>query len=252
MKFRPVFVALVIGGLLALSIPVVADHVAGTVPATIPHPALTAAQDNGFYIQVFKQTTGERYWRAPYLFSTPYQPNSGWLAGDRTGYGCAYAFLHHDGVLVGRVTFERLPGASYAYIIDKFMPEGQRFWDGSPTPVPGEGQGYRDCPPVDQSYDTVANPDERPKIVYWSAASVVALPKALEIRDYADTEVLAGVTFDLIEVIDEPFTVTAPTTGPQTVNSRVTVLAREAGVPFAVVYYDGIGTGQVTEENLGG
>lgn len=227
---------------------------AATVPETIPHPFIAARYNNGFYISVFKQPTGERYWQAPYLYSTPYISNTGWLAGDRVAYHCAYTFLQHNGEIVGRVTFQRIAGASsYVQIIDKFMPEGVRWYDGSPTPVAGEGNKYSDCPPVSQAYEPSSSPDERPKVVYWTAAMTNAEPKALEIRDYLTIQPgVAGTTFDLIEVIDEPFTVNAPTSGVLTVNSRVTVLARENGVPFTVVYYDGIGTGQVTEEACDG
>lgn len=246
---RRLFVALILG-LFVLSIPVMADHVSGTVPATIPHPSITAAKNNGFYIMVKKTSTGgPNYWTAPYLYATPYVPDTGWTPGDRVAYACAYAFLEHDGELVGRVTFQRLQAASaYAFVVDKFMNESERYWDGSLTPDPN-ATGYSDCPAPSQSYTTVTVPDERPKVVYWSGATAASAAEALEIRDYAGIVTgVAGTTFDLVEVIHEPFTVTAPTSGVQTVNSRVTVLAREAGVPFAVVYYDGIGTGQVSDE----
>lgn len=225
---------------------------AATVPETIPHPFIAARYNNGFYLMVKKVIPGgsTQYWSAPYLYSTPYVPNTGWLAGDRVAYNCAYAFLQHNGTIVGRVTFHRIAGASsYAQIVDKFMSEGQRFYDGSLTPISGEGNEYRDCPSVSQSYETVVTPDERPKVVYWSGATNAALGVAIEIRDYLTVQPsLPNITFDLVDVISTPFQITTLTSGVQTVNSRVAVLAREAGVPFAVVYYDGIGYGQVTEE----
>lgn len=243
MKRSVYFVAVVLA--LVAAVPAFAEHVGGTVPETIPHPSITASKANGFYILVKKSTPegDPNYWTAPYLYSTPYSSNTGWIPGDRVGYACAYMFLQQNGVIVGRVTFQRLLAAeSYVQIVDKFMDESERFWDGSPTPDPN-ATGYNDCPPPSQSYETASVPDERPKVVYWSGG------QALEIRDYTTTVTgIPDVTFDLVEVIHEPFQVTAPTTGTQTVNSRVTVLAREAGVPVAVVYYDGIGTGQVSEE----
>lgn len=244
-KILLVILALVTSGLAMVA-------VAATVPETIPHPFIAARYNNGFYFTVKKLLPQypytQVYWSAPYLYETPYVPNTGWLAGDRVAYHCAYTFLQHNGEIVGRVTFQRVAGASsYVQIIDKFMPEGVRWYDGSPTPVAGEGNRYSDCPPVSQNYEPGAIPDERPKVVYWSGDT------ALEIRDYLTIKPgVAGVTFDLIDVIDEPFTVTAPTSGVLTVNSRVTVLARENGVPFTVIYYDGIGIGQVTEEACNG
>lgn len=240
-KILLVILALVTSGLALAAM-------AATIPETIPHPQIAARYNNGFYFTVKKQTVqwpfSQVYWSAPYLYATPYVPNTGWLPGDRVAYSCAYTFLQHEGEIVGRVTFQRVAGASgYVQIIDKFMPEGVRWYDGSFTPVAGEGNRYSDCPPVDQSYGAVVVPDERPKVVYWSGDTV------LEIRDYLTIQPgVAGTTFDLIDVIDEPFTVNAPTSGVLTVNSRVTVLARENGVPFTVIYYDGMGTGQVTEE----
>jgi hypothetical protein len=233
----------------ALAAPAAADHVSGTVPETIAHPNITQALNNGFYLMVKKGSGGgPSYWNAPYLYVTPYTSDTGWLPGDRVAYACAYAFLQHNGQLVGRVTFQRLSGsASYVFINDKFMNESERYWDGSPTPDPN-GTGYSDCPPPGADYTTEVVPDERPKVVYWEGATAASPAEALEIRDYLGiVPGVAGTTFDLIEVIHEPFQVTAPTTGVQTVNSRVTVLAREFGVPVAVVYYDGIGTGQVSE-----
>lgn len=235
--------------LFALATPAAADHVGGTVPATIPHPSITAAKNNGFYVMVKKTSTGgPNYVNAPYLYVTPYTANTGWVPGDRVGYDCAYAFLHHNGELVGRVTFQRLSGsASYTFVVDKFMDESERFYDGTPTPDPN-AEGYSDCPPVQQDYTTELVPDERPKVVYWEGATITSPAEALEIRDYTTVVPgVAGTTFDLLEVIHQPFQVTAPTTGVQTVNSRVPVLIRENGVPVAVVYYDGIGTGQVSE-----
>lgn len=234
-------------GLMAVSVPVVADHVPteATVPETIPHPRIV--EGNGFDIFIKKATpTGSQtYWTAPYLFATPYTQNTGWIPGDRVAYDCAYAFLQQNGVIVGRVTFLRLGSAnSYASVIDKWMNESQRFYDGTKNPDPSIN--YWNCPAASQAYEPTNVPDERPKVVYWTGDT------ALEIRDYTNTTTgVAGTTFDLVEVIHEPFQTITPVTGtPQTVNSRVTVLAREAGVPFAVVYYDGLGSGQVSEELL--
>lgn len=231
---------------LLLALPAIAD---GTVPPTIPHPQITAAKNNGFYFMVKKGTTGgPNYVKLPYLYSTPYVANSGWLPGDRVGYSCMYSLFQHNGKITGRVTVQRLAGTSaYAFLVDAFMAEAQRFYDGSLIPDP-EVKGHNDCPPVQQTYTPEQVPDERGKVVFWEGSSISHFGQALEIRDYTTVVPgVPGVTFDVLDVIDQPFQVTAPTTGLQWVNSRVPVLLRENGVPVVILYYDGIGTGQVSE-----
>lgn len=217
--------------------------VQSTLPPTIPHPPINA--ENGFIFGVTKIDIPNNqfwdWWRAPYLWTTPYVPNSGWVAGDRVAYGGAYAFMVLDGEIVGRVTFRALSeAASYMRINDTYMPEGQRYYDGSLCP-PGTVQvPFGELPASTQSYETELVPDERPVIAFF----VNHVP--IEIRDYRTTVVeTEGVTFDELDPITEPFEVDCAFTGIHIVNDRRTVLARENGVPTVVVYYDGMGEGSV-------
>lgn len=214
------------------------------VPETIPY--LEPRETQGFTIMLNANNPSRALWRAYYFYDTFYADNTGWLPGDRVAYSCAYMFLQHNGEIVGRVTFRAIPPPphtdSYIVVNDKFMNEGERYYEGSPTP-PGTVQVPKgDCPFVTQSYATELVPDERPKIVYWQGNN------ALEVRDYAGIVPFSpGVTFDVTEVITEPFQITSPVTGQtHTVNQRISVLERENGVPGVIVYYDSLGSGEVS------
>lgn len=213
------------------------------VPDTIPHPGINGR--NGFLFGVTNRDTPELLWRAPYLHEVPYALESGWLAGDRVGYGCAYTFLQHLGKITHRVTFRAIPGFPnpYIQINDTYMNEGERYYDGSPTP-PGTIQvAPLECPAVAESYETIQVPDERPNIVLWDG-------EAVELRDYRTITPAPGVTFDVVDEIHIPFTVHSSTSGDHTVYHRITVIAREDGVPIVVLYYDAIVVGaSVTDES---
>lgn len=226
---------------LTLSVPALAAE----VPPTIPHPGING--DNGFKIGVTNLDTRTLLWNAPYLYATPYVPNSGWWAGDRVAYSCAYFFLQHNGEIIGRGTFRAIPDASsYMRINDSYMDEGgneipgpeqERYYDGSPNPTGQQAPAF-ECPAVSESY-APSTADERPVVAFWHGDEVV------EIRDYRTTDAAAGVTFDVVAEIREPFTVTSSVSGTHTVNSRITVVAMDHGVPVAVVYYDALGSGSM-------
>jgi hypothetical protein len=213
----------------------------GVIPATIPHPGING--DNGYRIGLHAKDPERTFWQAPYLYEVPYIADAGWVAGDRVGYGCAYGFLHHEGEIIGRFTFRKVDAADYVVINDTYMAEGERYYDGSPT---GGIQQVPDfeCPVTDQTYEATNAPDEDPLVVFWNAAG-----QAVEIRDYRGVVPGPGVTFQVMEVITQPFQVTSSASGTHTVNGRVTVLARENGVPVVVVYYDAIGRGTITENS---
>jgi hypothetical protein len=207
------------------------------VPETVPHPGING--DNGYVIGVTNLDTRTLLWRAPYLYDTPYADFTGWLPGDRVGYGCGYGFLEYNGEIVGRFTFRAIPdAASYMRINDSYMEEGVRYYDGSLTP-PGTVQVPAfECPEVSESY-APSTADERPVVVFWQE------DQALEIRDYRTTDAAPGVTFRVAAEIREPFQVTSSVSGTHTVNSRVSVVAMDGGVPVAVVYYDALGSGSM-------
>lgn len=232
-KKRTGFIGAVLAFIFAL------PAVAAEVPPTIPHPGING--DNGFVIGLTNLDTRTLLWRAPYLYETPYVVNSGWLPGDRVGYGCAYGFLEHNGEIIGRFTARAIPGAAdYMRVNDTFMEEGVRWYDGLTTPPINVQVPAFECPEVTESYQTQQVPDERPVVVYWHDN------EAIEIRDYRTIDPAPGVTFDLVAEIREPFTITSPNTGrTHTVNNRITVVAREAGVPEILFYYDSLGEGSM-------
>lgn len=186
-------------------------------------------------------------WDAKYQDQVPYTADvAGWLGGEREAYACAYMFLQHEGELIGRVIFAavkppRTAVGFYGQVKDTEMIEGVRFFDGSPTPVGTIHTEPGECPGTTIPYETGVGPDVRPRIGYVHNGEVI------EIRDYGPTEVAPGLVFNVVEVIDSPFTVTVPS-GTSTVNERVTVLGSLNGTPQIAVYYDAIGSGELIFE----
>lgn len=173
------------------------------------------------------------WWNATYKRTLPYAPNTGWVDGDRCGYTAMYAFLQRNGVLVGRVTFIRIPGASaYAVVNDKYMDEAERWYNGDPAEEPGTGQDneLKDCPPPNAAYEPYTGPSELPTILY------VDNGQTIEVRDYKATVNGPAIKFRQVESTD----------------TRITVLAYENNLPVIVVYYEApFGNGVVMESDLG-
>lgn len=233
---------------LTLSIPAAAAD----IPPTLEHPRVDA--ENGYYFGVIDRNTKTLLWRAPYHHELLYQLNTGWLNGDRLAYHCMYGFIQQDGVIVGRFTVRAIPTAdnnsdgAYIQINDSYMEDAPgspqdtaggpaRRYDGS-VRDPNIQSPFADCPQdvgIDYQPGTA---DERPIIPFWNNGEVI------ELRDYRNTVAAPGVTFEELEPITTPFQVTTGN-GTHTVNDRRTVLARLNGLPVAVVYYDGLGTGSV-------
>lgn len=180
------------------------------------------------------------WWDADYYRNL--NSGAGWLDGDRLAYNCAYMFLEDEsGDVVGRVTFVRI---QYALVNDRFMVEGQRLFDG--TFVGTGGQLYHPsfCADILADEYTFANvPDERPIVRYVGN-------EVLEVRNYRNTVVGEGLTFDQVAVVTEPFTITDPDGDVSTVYSRVTVLARENGNAVVAVYYDSLDPSVVITSDL--
>ena len=198
------------------------------IPETIPYRKLN--KDKGDYrIETANLDTGQNWWKAPYIGQwLPYTPNAQWLNGDRVAYQCAYGFLEHEGEIVGRFAFDRVPGVTYGRVNDRYMEEGERYWDGT-LAAPDAPPQLNDCKPNSGfTYEEWDGPDERPRVVFWSATGDV-----LDIRDYRNTAT-STVKFRLFDV--------SPT--------RVTVVAYElaTNLPVVVVYYDALGTGTVTAD----
>jgi len=156
------------------------------------------------------------WWDADYFRTLPFTSATGWTDGDRSGYRCLYGFLTWRGRIAGRVTFTRVPGATYAVINDEEMVEGARMYDGS-LPLPGSSRELGDCPAPDQAYEPYLGLDERPVVTYETNRR-----RLLELRDYRQTIAGSAIKFRLAE------------STPQ----RVTVVAYFNDQPAIVIYYD--------------
>lgn len=157
---------------------------------------------------------------------------AGWVDGDRKGYSCGYAFLAYRGFIVGRVTYSRIdpPDATpYTVVLDKFMVEGERNYDGTLNtynvpagggerqPAPG-----RSCPfPLENGYGPlVGDPGPKPTVTFQHG------PHTIEIRDFADPadsdNVGPGHEFKIVSESD----------------TRIEVIAYQDGTPVLAIYYD--------------
>lgn len=172
----------------------------------------------------------EPWWDAPYFRDLPFTTGAGWTDGDRAGYRCMYAFLLYQGEVVGRVTFTRVPAAdSYAAVKDKFMVEGERYYDGTLAPENAPKE-LGECPWPVADYAPATGSDQRPTITYSTTSGSV-----LEVRNYKNTVALNGITFRQVE------------STPQ----RVTVVAYKDNLPAIVIYYESMVPGVVMNSDLG-
>lgn len=164
---------------------------------------------------------GVTWWQAPYLRSLSFTSGVGWTDGDRGQYRCLYAFLLRNGAVVGRVTFTTKGGESgnYPFVLDKYMVEAARYYDGKVAPK-GKVELHQ-CPPPSEEYQPYSGPDQRPTIKYMSPAG-----ETLEIRNYKNTLALPDVKF-------QQFAKT-----PQ----KVTIVAHKDGQPKVFIYYESMDT----------
>ena len=170
------------------------------------------------------------WWDAYYFRSLPFASSTGWTDGDRSGYRCFYSFLMNQGQVVGRVTFTRVEDAAgYASVNDKYMLEGQRYYDGTVAP-PGAGKELGECPAPVQDYTPFTGPGQKPTITYSTTGG-----QLLEVRNYKPLVTGAGITFQQIESTDQ----------------RVTVVAYFNNLPVIVVYYDSMVSTVVMNSDLG-
>jgi hypothetical protein len=156
--------------------------------------------------------------RFPYDMSlTQFDPDAGWVEGDRVAYRCAYTFLVEDGAIVARVTFTRPPQASeYVRLNDKFMHEGERYYDGSWAGVPQIPE--EECPTPGERYRKLkGRVGPRPLIIFSAADG-----HTLEIRDYSKIKRNRRTEFKIRSATPD----------------RVTVVAYRDRRPVMVVYYD--------------
>ncbi|MFN2487943.1 MAG: hypothetical protein ABR609_15315 [Acidimicrobiia bacterium] len=197
-----------------------------TTTSTLPLPQPTGEQ----WTAILGNTdTGAPWWSALYYRSLPYFGTTGWVDGDRVGYKCLYGFLQYEGQIVGRVTFTRVQEAeAYAFVNDKYMLEGARYYDGTLAP-PSAGAELGDCPEPALSYEPWNGSSQTPTVTYNLASGQV-----LEVRNYKTLEHCDCITFQQTEK-------TA---------SRVTVVAYEYGLPVIVVYYESMVPGVIMASDL--
>ncbi|MGH2595270.1 MAG: hypothetical protein ACRDH7_04825 [Actinomycetota bacterium] len=182
-----------------------------------PLPSAPAvARPAWFRIQASANGTKAKF---SYLLSLPGQggAETGWTAGDRVAYRCAYAFLRSGGQLVARVTFTRI---EYANINDKYMDEGSRYYDG--TVYTGTHHQLNDCPGASEPYVDVSGPIGPLPVVTFADADSSSI---LEVRDYAHvTQNGGGIPWQFKIVSATP--------------DRVTVVGYQSGEPALAIYYD--------------
>lgn len=186
-------------------------------PPTTTAPVTTTTSSGGtpapqFQVFMYAETGGD-YWKAVYVRDLP--SGAHWLDGDRHAYKCAYMFLEYQGQIVGRVTFTQVPGADYAWVNDKNMEEGVRYYDGSLAPA-GAPIELGQCPPPTEAYVPSTAPDMRPTLAFSANGT------HLETRNYKTIVAGPGITFRQTS---------------KTAN-RITVVAYKDGLPVVVVYYD--------------
>lgn len=203
------------------------------VPATTTTSGGLAAPEGDHFTTLLtgitEAGTNEQWWDAPYFRSLPFASSTGWTDGDRGGYRCFYAFLLNQGQVVGRVTFTRVPEAdSYAFINDRYMEEGVRYYNGSLAPADAPRE-LGECPSPSTAYQPATGSDQRPTITYTLGQTL------LEVRNYKNTVVGAGITFRQVESTD----------------SRITVVAYKDNLPAIVIYYDSMVPGLVMDSDLG-
>ena len=203
--------------------------VPATTTTTGPLPSPSGEHFTTLLRGIAESGPNEFWWDAPYFRNLSFAPSTGWTDGDRSGYRCFYAFLLNQGQVVGRVTFTRVEeAASYASISDRYMSEGVRYYDGSLAPE-GASRELGDCPAPSTAYASATGSDQRPTVTYTLGGTV------LEVRNYKNTVVGAGITFRQVESTD----------------TRVTVVAYKDNLPAIVIYYDSMVPGLVMNSDLG-
>lgn len=169
-EFTPEWAQYVHAGLTSLGIPEFNPVVDPPPPPPPPPPvglvippSLTQTipgfkANESFRFETSNKDTASKWFDAdyiahgmPYLYPEAIPGNhdhAWWVAGDREGYAIAYGFMYDkhpapfgmnvirqpgEGKFIARVTFARPPDAAYAKVNDRYMAEGQRFYDGTLT-----------------------------------------------------------------------------------------------------------------------
>lgn len=183
----------------------------------------------------------------PYLYddAIPGQHmHAWWVPGDRQGYACAYAFMYdqhpnpfghpdivRDGTFIAKVSIARPPEAGYGKVNDRYMEEGQRYYDGTHA-FEGQEINSEDClaevlDPFDYAGYEPHGPDQI-RIGLLKSDGQVA-----DIRDFTDVLVDDNTGhFEFIGLED----------------GRATVVFILKGLVSHVIYYDALNDGQIVVE----
>lgn len=187
----------------------------------------------------------------PYLYEGAVPGNhdhAWWVAGDREGYRCAYSFMYdqhpnplnslptpREGHFIARATVVRPLEAGYGRVNDKYMDEGQRYYDGTVHTGPGAEIIDEDC------QKTALDPD------FDYANYVPHGPDAIRVGLFKADGQIADV-----RDFTHPQVATAPTSHYEyvgTKDGRVTVVYVVDGLGVShVVYYDALADGQIAVE----
>lgn len=187
--------------------------IAALIGALVSSSAPSFASPSAFTIMASAEGTKVKF---AYLLSLPVDAATGWVAGDRVAYRCAYMFLRSGGELVARVTFTRI---EYAKVNDKRMDEAARYYDG--TVYTGSARQLNDCPAPTEPYVEATGPIGPLPVITFSDASTGA---TLEVRDYRNVVQTGGVPWEFQIVAATP--------------DRVSVVAYQSREPVVAIYYD--------------
>lgn len=245
------------------------------IPPTLPYVPTPGFEASGsFKFETSNVDTGQRWLDAeyiahgmPYLYSDAVPGNhdhAWWVPGDREGYRIGYAFLYDkhpnplpepfftehgtvqrdpdEGHFIGRVTVSRPKDAAYAKISDRYMEEGQRFYDGDKYTGGGAEITEEDAWAVSASpfeYEPDTRPGQAIRVGMWRER-----PEGVfEIADIRDFTTLTLYSDDLkFRVIPEI------TESPDGQGGRIAIVMYENDIPGTIFYYDAMANGFVNVE----
>ena len=153
----------------------------------------------------------------PYLYSEAQPGNhdhAWWVPGDREGYRCAYGFMYDkhpapfglqvdrqpgEGHFIARFSIVRPTGQGYGKVNDRYMEEGQRYYDGT---IANEGgmEISEDCqlaalePGFDYDNYVPHGPDDI-RVGLFRADGEIA-----DVRDFTDAAVLVPGHFEFVSL----------------------------------------------------
>lgn len=156
----------------------------------------------------------------PYLYPEAVEGghnHAWWVAGDREGYRCMYGFMYDQhpnpfgntfnpprpGHFIARFSIVRPANQGYGKIIDKYMDEGQRFYDGSLV-IPSQGAEItsEDCQSTalepDFDYDAyVPHGADQIRVGLFRSDGAIS-----DVRDFTQLQLNVGGHFEFVSLED--------------------------------------------------